>query len=105
METANDNPASGHADLLRIMGRLMAQDALIRMMAGNAFANLPEEHARVWADDVLRYLGTLEPERDLAPGELLTWVAVKAEATASGARLLKGALDVAARIRADRDQD
>lgn len=102
---ANDNDNAAGRDLLRVMGRLMAHDAIVRMIAGNAFAGQAEDHAREWAAEVVRYLGTLEPERDLAPDELLSWVAVKTEAMASGTRLLKGALEVAARIRADRDQD
>ncbi|HQS18793.1 hypothetical protein [Reyranella sp.] len=102
-DNANDNAAG--RDLLRVMARLTALEVIMKMIAGNAFGRLSNEDARAWADDVLSYLGDIQPGREPEPDELLVWVAIKTEAVASGARLLKGALEVAARIRAERDQD
>jgi len=97
---SNGNADVDRADLLRVMGRITALEAIVKMIAGNAFGGLPDEDARVWADDVLRYLGDIKPERELAPDQLLVWFAIKAEAVSSGAKVLQGSLEVAAAIRA-----
>jgi hypothetical protein len=97
-DNANDN--GSRAELLIIFGKLTAFAAILKMVVGNGFGALSEEAEGAWVADIKRYVGTTQPPHSLAPEEIADWNFAKAEAISTVAKIMEGAVDLSARIRA-----